>query len=165
MRGFIPIVMVLLLLSSCYNAEQSDFSRLQKFETTLIEQQDVRYDSIRAEDLLQAYRIFMSSHPKSEKKPEILFKYGEVSKAQGDYLTAADAFYQIHNTYPDLPIAPLALFQQADCFEALNQRLTAKNTYQEFIDRYPTHPYVDQAKGLIHILHLSNEELIHEFQN
>ena len=165
MRGLLAIIVALFFLNSCYNAEESDFSRLQKVENSLIEQQDLSYDSTRAEDLLQAYRIFMSSHPKSEKKPELLFKYGEVSKAQGDYLTAADAFYQIHNNYPDLPIAPLALFQQADCFEALNQRLTAKNTYQEFTDRYPTHPYVDQAKGLIHLLHLSDEELIHEFQN
>ena len=46
-----------------------------------------------------------------------------------------------------------------------NQHLTAKNTYEDFIELYPNHPYVSQAKGMIQILNLSDEELIQKFQN
>ena len=86
-------------------------------------------------------------------------------KGLGAHLKSAKAFHKVHTQFPNAKVAPIALFHQAHCFEALDQYLTAKNTYEDFIERYPNHPYVSQAKGMIQILNLSDEELIQKFQN
>ena len=164
MRCFILCLLFLSLCSSCVDREKNDYKTIETIESKLRTQQDLSNDSVFAEQLLQTYRIFLSSHPQSSKKPELLFKYAEVLKGQSRWLNAVEIFHQVHDKHADSPLAPLALFQQAHCFEKLEQRLTAKNTYQEFIRRYPEHPYIEQAKGMIALLQYSDEELMQQFQ-
>ena len=111
------------------------------------------------------YDEFIRAYPDAEQIPELLFKSGEVLNGLGAHLKSAKAFHKVHTQFPNSKVAPIALFHQAHCFEALDKRLTAKNTYEDFIERYPNHPYVSQAKGMIQILNLSDDELIHKFQN
>ncbi|MDG1849184.1 MAG: tetratricopeptide repeat protein [Flavobacteriales bacterium] len=164
MRCLSSCLIFLSVLTSCVDREKYDYRHIVKLESQLLEQQVLEYDSAYAEQLLQAYRIFLSSHPTSSKKTELLFKYAEVLKGQGSWLDAAEIFHQVHDLHPESSLAPLALFHQAHCFEMLQQKLTAKNTYQEFITRYPNHPYIEQAKGMIALLQYSDEELMQQFQ-
>lgn len=164
MRFFLLCLLFLSVFSSCVDREKNDYRSIENLELKLREQQELTQDSIFADELLQAYRIFLSSHPQSPKKPEILFKYGEVLNGQSKWMNAVEIFHQVHDNHPNSPLAPLALFQQAYCFEKLEQRLTAKNTYQDFIMRYPKHPYIEQAKGMIALLQYSDEELMQQFQ-
>ena len=164
MRRLSSCFLFLCLLASCVDREKDDYQHIEKLESQLIEQQVLEYDAAYAEKLLQAYRIFLSSHPESPKKPELLFKYGEVLKGQRRWLDAADIFHRVHDTHSESPLAPLALFHEAHCFEKLQQKHSAKKTYQDFITRYPNHPYVDEAKGMMMLLNYSDEDLMQQFQ-
>jgi tetratricopeptide (TPR) repeat protein len=152
------------LFGSCVNAQKKALDRVLELESKLMAVQDASANVDLAKEVLVAYSDFLKAYPDAESNPEILFKSGEVFKGLGQYLQAAQAFYKVHYNFPNSKLAPLAIFQQADCFEVLEQRLTAKNTYEEFIERYPNHPYVEQAKGMIQLLHFSDEELINQFQ-
>jgi len=165
MRNIFLFLFVIGVLSSCVNAQKKALDRVLDLETKLMQAQDTASNVDLAKEVLEAYSQFLKAYPNAENNPEILFKSGEVLKGLGEYLQSAEAFYYVHTKFPDSELAPLALFQQADCFEAMNQRLIAKNTYEEFMNRYPDHPYLDQAKGMMRLLHFSDEELINQFQN
>jgi len=164
MRNLFLFLIFVAVLASCVNEENKTFGSVMELEAKLMQVQDTASDVELAKEVLEAYREFLKTYPDTEKMPEILFKSGEILKGLGAYLQSAQSFYRVHTKFPSSKLAPLALFQQADCFEAVDQRLTAKNTYEEFMERYPNHPYIEQAKGMIRLLHFSDEELIHQFQ-
>jgi len=164
MRNVILLLGFVCLLGSCVNAQKKALDRVSELEAKLMAVQDASANVDLAKEVIIAYNDFLKAYPDAESNPEILLKSGEVFKGLGQYLQAAQAFNKVHYNFPDSKLAPLAMFQQADCFEALDQHLTAKNTYEEFIERYPSHPYVDQAKGMIQLLFYSDEELINQFQ-
>ena len=164
MRTVFFLLGFVCLLGSCVNAQKKALDRVLELEAKLMVVEDASANVDLAKEVLVAYSDFLKAYPDAESNPEILFKSGEVFKGLGQYLQAAQTFYKVHYNFPNSKLAPLAMFQQADCFEALEQRLTAKNTYEEFIERYPNHPYVEQAKGMIQLLHFSDEELINQFQ-
>jgi len=164
MRNFFSFLIFVAVLASCANKEKNAFDSVMELEAKLMQVQDTASDVELAKEVLEAYREFLKTYPDTERKPEIFFKSGEILKGLGANLQSAQAFHRVHTKFPDSKLAPLALFQQADCFEIMHQRLTAKNTYEEFMERYPNHPYVEQAKGMIRLLHFSDEELIDQFQ-
>jgi len=164
MRNFFLFLIFVAVLASCVNAQKKALDRVLDLEARLMHAQDTASNVDFAKEVLEAYSEFLKAYPNAENNPEILFKSGEVLKGLGEYLQSAEAFYLVHTKFPDTELAPLALFQQADCFEIMHQRLTAKNTYEEFMERYPNHPYVEQAKVMIRLLHFSDEELIDQFQ-
>jgi len=164
MRTVFVLFCILSCSISCVNPQKKALDRVLVLEAKLKQVEDVSSTKDLAKEVLKAYSSFLNAYPNSESNPEILFKSGEVLKGLGSYLKSAEFFNKVHTRFPESKLAPLALFQQADCFEALEQRLTARNTYDEFIERYPTHPYVEQAKGMIQLLYFSDEELIKQFQ-
>ena len=164
MKQLLVLISVLTIVISCVNPQKKALDRVLALESKLKLVQDASANRGLAIEVIAAYSEFLQAYPDVESKPELLFKSGEVLKGLGENLKAAQSFYKVHQGFPHSKLAPLALFYQASCFEAIEQRLTAKNTYQEFIDRYPSHPYVAQAKGMIQLLHFSDEELIKKFQ-
>ena len=164
MRTVFVLFCIVCLSISCVNPQKKALDRVLELEAKLRQVEEVSGHEDLANEVLLAYSGFLNAYPNAETNPEILFKSGEVLKGLGSYLKSAEFFNKVHTKFPDSKLAPLALFQQADCFEALEQRLTAKNTYEEFIERYPSHPYVEQAKGMIQLLYFSDEELIQQFQ-
>ena len=165
MRVVLLSLLMLLVLNACDTKQQTDLKSLLELENKLMQAEDAAANETLAKEVLVVYDEFINTYPDAEQIPELLFKSGEVLKGLGAHLKSAKAFHKVHTQFPNAKVAPIALFHQAHCFEALDQHLTAKNTYEEFIERYPNHPYVDQAKGMIQILNLSDEELIHKFQN
>jgi len=160
---------VCLILSTslflcCVNPQKKALDKVLALEAELREIQDASLHPVLASKVLAAYSEFLKAYPDASSNPAILYKSGEVEKGLGNHLKSAEHFNNVHTNFPNNDLAPLALFQQADCFEALDQRLTAKNTYEEFIERYPSHPYIDQAKGMIKLLYFSDDELIKQFQ-
>ena len=165
MRVVLLSLLMLLFLNACETKQQTDLKSLLELENQLMQVEDAAANETLAKEVLVVYDEFMLAYPDDDHIPELLFKSGEVLKGLGAHLKSAKAFYKVHTQFPNTKIAPIALFHQAHCFEALDQHLTAKNTYEDFIERYPNHPYVSQAKEMIQILNLSDEELIHKFQN
>ena len=165
MRDVLLSLLMLLVLNACETKQKTDLKSLLELENKLMQVEDAAANQSLAKDVLVAYDEYLRAYPNSEQIPELLFKFGEVLKGLGEYLKSAKAFHKVHTQFPNAKVAPIALFHQAHCFEALDQYLTAKNTYEDFIERYPNHPYVSQAKGMIQILNLSDDELIHKFQN
>ena len=145
MRVVLISLLMLLVLNACETKQQKDLISLLELENKLMQAEDAAANETLAK--------------------EVLVVYDEVLKGLGAHLKSAKAFHKVHTQFPNAKVAPIALFHKAHCFEALDQHLTAKNTYEDFIERYPNHPYVSQAKGMIQILNLSDEELIHKFQN
>jgi len=164
MRIVVLLISFVTLLSSCVNPQKKALDRVLALESKLKLVKDASSNRDLALEVVAAYSQFLTAYPNIESKPELLFKSGEVLKGLGENLKAAQLFYKVHHNFPNFTLAPLALFYQAHCFELMEQRLTAKNTYQEFIDRYPNHPYVEQAIGMIQLLHYSDEDLIKQFQ-
>ena len=165
MRVVLLSLLMLLFLNACETKLQTDLKSLLELENQLMQVEDAAANETLAKEVLVVYDEFISAYPDAEQIPELLFKSGEVLKGLGAHLKSAKAFYKVHSQFPNTEIAPIALFHQAHCFEVLDQNLIAKNTYEDFIERFPNHPYVSQAKGMIQILNLSDEELIHKFQN
>ena len=165
MRVVLISLLMLLVLNACETKQQTDLKSLLELENKLMQVEDPTANESLAKDMLAAYDEFIRTYTDAEQIPELLFKSGEVLKGLGAHLKSAKTFHKVHTQFPDAKVAPIALFHQAHCFEALDQYLTAKNTYVDFIERYPNHPYVSQAKGMIQILNLSDDELIHKFQN
>ena len=165
MRVVLLSLLMLLVLNACDTKQQTDLKSLLELENKLMQVEDAVANQTLAKDVLVAYDEFTRAYPDAEQIPELLFKSGEVLKGLGAHLKSAKAFHKVHTQFPYAKVAPIALFHQAHCFEALDQYLTAKNTYEDFIERYPNHPYVSQAKEMIQILNLSDEELIQKFQN
>ena len=165
MRVVLLSLLMLFVLNSCETKQQTDLKSLIELENKLMQVEDASANETLAKDVLVAYDEFIRVYPNAEQTPELLFKSGEILKGLGAHLKSAKAFHKVHTQFPNAKVAPIALFHQAHCFEALNQHLTAKNIYEDFIERYPNHPYVSQAKGMIQILNLSDDELIHKFQN
>ena len=165
MRVVLLSLLMLLVLNSCDTKQQTDLKSLLEIENKLMQVEDAAANQSLAKDVLEAYDEFIRAYPDAEQIPELLFKSGEVLKGLGAHLKSAKAFHKVHTQFPSAKVAPIALFHQAHCFEALDQYLIAKNTYKDFIERYPNHPYVSEAKGMIQIINLSDEELIQKFQN
>ena len=165
MRVVLLSLLMLLVLNACDTKQQTDLKSLLELENKLMQVEDAAANQTLAKDVLVAYDEFRRAYPDAEQIPELLFKSGEVLKGLGAHLKSAKTFHKVHTQFPDAKVAPIALFHQAHCFEALDQYLTAKNTYEDFIERYPNPPYVSQAKGMIQILNLSDDQLIHKFQN
>ena len=165
MRVVLLSLLMLFVLNSCETEQETDLKSLIELENKLMQVEDAAANETLAKDVLFAYDEFIRVYPDAEQIPELLFKSGEVLKGLGAHLKSAKAFHKVYTQFPNAKVAPIALFYQAHCFEALDQHLIAKNNYEDFIERYPNHPYVSQAKGMIQILNLSDEELIHKFQN
>ena len=165
MRVVLISLLMLLVLNACETKQQKDLISLLELENKLMQAEDAAANETLAKEVLVVYDEFINAYPNAELIPELLFKSGEVLKGLGAHLKSAKTFHKVHTQFPNSKVAPIALFHQAHCFEALDQHLTAKNTYEDFIERYPNHPYVSQAKGMIQILNLSDEELIQKFQN
>lgn len=164
MRLIIVLIALVSVLGSCVNAQKKALDNVLALEDKLKLAQDAGSNRDLALEVVAAYSQFLAAYPNIESKPELLFKAGEVLKGLGENLKAAQYFYNVHHNFPESKLAPLALFYQAHCFEIIEQRLTAKNTYEEFIERYPNHPYVEQAIGMIQLLHYSDEDLIKQFE-
>jgi len=164
MRLILVLIAFVSVLSSCVNAQKKALDNVLALEDKLKLAQDASSNTDLALEVVAAYSQFLAAYPNIESKPKLLFKSGEVLKGLGENLKAAQYFYKVHHNFPESKLAPLALFYQAHCFEIIEQRLTAKNTYEEFIERYPNHPYVEQAIGMIQLLHYSDEDLIKQFE-
>ncbi len=158
------LLYVSFMFSACVNDQKKAFDQLLEVQSRLMQVEDAMSNKVLAREVLEAYSFFLDAFPDSENNAEILFNSGQVYKGLGKNLNALECFYLVHSKFPESSWAALAFFQQADCFEAIDQRLTAKNTYEEFIERYPDHPYESQAKEMIQMLYLTDEELIKQFE-
>lgn len=158
------LIYVSFMFSACVNDQKKAFDQLLEVQGRLMQVEDVMSNKVLAREVLEAYSSYLDTFPDAENNAEILFNSGQVYKGLNKNLKALESFYLVHSKFPRSPWAALAFFQQADCFEALDQRLTAKNTYEEFIERYPNHPYELQAKKMIQLLYLTDEELIKQFE-
>mgnify|MGYP001160119838 CR=1 FL=1 len=165
MRAGFVALSFLLMLCACETKKGLALKKISALESQLLQLDDTAKNRPLAQEVLIEYDAFIQTYPDSEETPDLLFKSGEVLKGMGAYLKSAKAFHKVYSQFPNTKVAPIALFQQAHCFESLDQRATAKKSYETFIERYPNHAYIDQAKGMIKMLHLSDEELIDQFQN
>lgn len=165
MRSGFVAISFLLLVYACETKKDFALKKISVLESQLLQLEDTAENRPLAEEVLIEYDAFIQIYPDSEEAPDLLFKSGEVLKGMGAYRKSANAFHKVYSQFPNTKVAPIALFQQAHCFEALGQRATAKKSYETFIECYPNHAYIDQAKGMIKMLHLSDEELINQFQN
>lgn len=165
MRAGFLALSFLLLICACETKKDLALKKISALESQLQQLKDTAENRPVAEEVLIEYNAFIQTYPDSEEAPELLFKSGEVLKGMGAYLKSAKAFHKVYSKFPNTKLAPIALFQQAHCFEALDQIATAKKSYETFIERYPNHAYIHEAKGMIKMLHLSDEELINQFQN
>jgi tetratricopeptide (TPR) repeat protein len=164
MKYILGIISVFLFFSACVSEQKKALTHLLEVQGKLIQLKDARLNKPLAIEVLDLYNSFLEEYPDAENNAEILFNLGQVYRGLGKNLKALESFYLVHSKFPESPWAALAFFQQADCFEALDQRLTAKNTYEEFMEKYPSHPYLDQAMGMIQLLYLTDEELINKFE-
>ncbi len=167
-RGFWPLLIIVLLLSSCTQVDrerQGLLERMGELEPFIYADTVTMLNSLKAGELMNTYLDFAELYAEDTLSPEFLFKAAELAMNLKMPGRSIEVFQLLLNRYPDHSKAPYSLFMQAFIHEnQLNQYDTAKALYQRFVDQYPHHELAGDARVSMDFIGLPLDELIKSWE-
>ena len=116
---------------------------------------------------VEQYCAFVKQNPKDPQAPEWLFKAMQIEVRTGETDKAIELANQLANDYPDYKNVPVALVMLAS--EVYNDQLhdldKARATYERVISNYPDTQWAADAKILVEMLGMTEEEMLERIVN
>lgn len=166
---YVPIVLVATaLLVACGGAEdapkevtaRSEAEALRAFEDSLFTPENP-FSEAGARTLLAKYAAFVDAYPLDTLVPEYLFRAASMKVSLRDPEGALRNYSRIMRDFNDWHKMPDVLYLRALTIDRdLGQKGEAQRAYQELIDRYPDDRFTQDARRMIEMLGLSDEEIL-----
>lgn len=157
----------LVLLSGCGNPPSTKTSeqqllaaRIDSLEAILLN------DSLEVSDatgsaVIKAYFKFADTWPQDSSSVDYLFKAADVMRGMYRIQDAVQTLDLVVKRYPESEKAPAALFYAGFILHTdAEQNNMAIEYFERLIASFPNHPLSDDARNLMPLLHLSEEQLM-----
>jgi TolA-binding protein len=159
-----------LILSACGEKKPLDEktvleSQIDSLEALLLND-SLEVDQNAAAAAIKAYLKYADTYGSTDSNAaDYLFKAADVMRGMFRYEDAVQTLELVIKRFPNSNKAPTALFYAGFILHAdIQHNQKAMVYFQRLIDEFPTHPLSDDARNLMPLLNLSDEQLL-EFLN
>lgn len=164
MKHFFYFAIGLLLLASCAQKKADEQSaltaRIDSLENILLtDSLNLRDEP--ASEVIKAYLKYADTYPKDSIAVDYLFKAADVMRGMYRHQDAVQVLELVVSRYPKSDKAPAALFYAGFILHAdTEQNTLAAPYFQRLIDDFPEHPLTNDARNLMPLLNMSEEQLL-----
>lgn len=164
MKHFFYLAIGLLLLASCAQKKADEQSaltaRIDSLENILLTD-SLNLSDEPASEVIKAYLKYADTYPKDSIAVDYLFKAADVMRGMYRHQDAVQVLELVVSRYPKSDKAPAALFYAGFILHAdTEQNTLAVPYFQRLIDDFPEHPLTNDARNLMPLLNMSEEQLL-----
>lgn len=114
---------------------------------------------------IQAYQYFAADFPTDPRAPEALDRAAQLySGVLNDHERAVEYYEKAYQKYPQYKNRPQMLLQQAIACEQAQDTAAAAIAYKRLLTTYPDHELAKEARGLLKLLRMSDEQKAKAFK-
>ena len=146
-----------LLMVACGPSREERINQIEDFEDSIFESA-IAADPETADQLTALYVAFADKYPNDSLSPEYLMKAADAQSNVLHTERAVTLFERVINDYPDFEEVPMCYFLKGNALELNSQIDEARAAYEEFIEKYPNHFMADDARRMLPIIGMSDEE-------
>ena len=150
-------VFAAVLMVACGPSREERINQIEDFEDSIFESA-IAADPETADQLTALYVAFADKYPNDSLSPEYLMKGADAQSNVLHTERAVTLFDRVINDYPDFEEVPMCYFLKGNALELNSQIDEAKAAYEEFIEKYPDHFMADDARRMLPIIGMSDEE-------
>lgn len=157
MKKIVLLTLAAVLMTACGPSREERINQIEDFEDSIFEIA-IAADPNVADQLTKMYVDFADKYPNDSLSPQYLMKAAEM---QGNVLhteRSVELFDRIIADYPDFEDVPMCYFLIGNALELNSQIEEAKAAYEEFINKYPDHFMADDARRMLPIIGMSDED-------
>lgn len=122
-------------------------------------------DTRAAHGLVDVYLAYAKTHPLDTLAPEYLFRAANVKRSLRDPQGSIALYDRIIRDYAGWRKLEDVFYLKAFVLDAdLKQKGEAEKAYREVIGRYPDSPFAEDARRMMALIGLSDEEILQRFQ-
>ncbi|MDP2187478.1 MAG: tetratricopeptide repeat protein [Sphingobacteriaceae bacterium] len=164
MKQLILIALGLFLLTNCADKKAVQqtalLARIDSLENILLTD-SLNISDEPASEIIKAYLKFADTYPKDSSAADFLFKAADVMRGMYRYQDAVQVLELVVTRYPKSDKAPAALFYAGFILHAdTEQNMLAIPFFQRLIDEFPEHPLSNDARNLMPLLNMNEEQLL-----
>lgn len=164
MKQLFYFALGLLLFASCTEKkvdEQSALTaRIDSLENILLTD-SLNLSDAPASEVIKAYLKYADTYPDDSSAVDYLFKAADVMRGMYRYQDAIQVLELVVSRYPKSDKAPAALFYAGFILHAdTEQNNLAVPYFQRLIDDFPEHPLTNDARNLMPLLNMNEEQLL-----
>lgn len=164
MKQFFYFAIGLLLFTSCAQKKADEQSaltaRIDSLENILLTD-SLNLSDEPASEVVKAYLKYADTYPKDSIAVDYLFKAADVMRGMYRHQDAVQVLELVVRRYPKSDKAPAALFYAGFILHAdTEQNTLAAPYFQRLIDDFPAHPLTNDARNLMPLLNMSEEQLL-----
>ena len=157
MKKLTLITLAALLTVACGSSKEERINQIEDFEDSIFESA-IAADPETADQLTALYVAFADKYPNDSLSPQYLMKGADMQSNVLHTERALELFDRVINDYPDFEEVPMCFFLKGNALELNSQIDEAKAAYEEFIAKYPDHFMADDARRMLPIIGMSDEE-------
>jgi hypothetical protein len=158
---FACLLATVLFCFSCSSSSEKMSAKISGLEQEMKAQSPA--DTVKVNELLDAYEAFVAKYPKDSLAPEYLFREGGLALSFNKADKAIALFRKTEKEYPSYKRAGECLFMQGFIYEnAKGDVVKAGAVYKDFLARYPGHSLADDAELSLKYLGKPAEEIIRD---
>lgn len=148
-------------LADNQNPATTDPVLLEIYDLEKKTKSDTAYDRNTAMRLLRAYQTYYNQHGNDSLGKAYLFEAAKVADALGKYDKAIDLLINYHDLIGDYNKKAESAFLIAFIYDAHKKdSKKAIEHYNKVIELYPKSQWAEQAKSALHLVDMSDEDLI-----
>jgi tetratricopeptide (TPR) repeat protein len=169
-QRFIPNYFIfMLLLAACSTdsprtPEELKKARLDSIQTSIQTQEKMGKEALSREQqtaLFKSYQEYYNASGKDTVGLNYLFEAANLAQGLGKYEKAIELFINFHDGFPASHRCDEAVYNIAYIYDArLKNPEKATTYYNKVIELYPNSLWANEAKGALHFVGLSDEEMI-----
>ena len=167
--SFFIVVLIFVIAGACNRKAEVDpktqaIAKIDSLEAELLDDSLGLSDQT-ASAIVKAYLQFADAYPKDSNAVDYLFKASDVMRGMYRYQDAIQTLELVVKRYPKSDKAPTALFYAGFILHNdTEQNHLAIPYFQRLIEEFPNHPLSDDARNLMPLLNMNEEQLL-EFLN
>jgi len=164
MKQLFYFALGLLFFASCTEKkvdEQSALTaRIDSLENILLTD-SLNLSDAPASEVIKAYLKYADTYPDDSSAVDYLFKAADVMRGMYRHQDAIQVLELVVSRYPKSDKAPAALFYAGFILHAdTEQNNLAVPYFQRLIDDFPEHPLANDARNLMPLLNMNEEQLL-----
>lgn len=166
MKSALKVLFALLLFAaSCKEKPVADpqtlaLQQIDSLEAVLLDDSLGLSDQT-ASAIVKAYLQYADAYPKDSNAVDYLFKAADVMRGMYRYQDAIRTLDLVVERYPNSEKAPAALFYAGFILHNdTDQNNLAMPYFQKLIEEFPNHPLADDARNLLPLLNMSDEQIL-----
>ncbi|MFN3529405.1 MAG: tetratricopeptide repeat protein [Bacteroidia bacterium] len=160
-------LVVVMLFAGCGEKKTSELSdyealtfRIDSLESMLLND-SLEVSDATASAVIKAYLKFADTWPTDSSSVDYLFKAADVMRGMYRIQDAVQTLDLVVKRYPESEKAPSALFYAGFILHTdADQNNMAIEYFERLIEEFPNHPLSDDARNLMPLLYMSEEQLM-----